>query len=63
MTLELLDEQLGQGFDGRFVFRIADVEDPAVAAVALVFDDAEQAFDAVFDVGKAALLLGRRPPA
>jgi hypothetical protein len=57
MIFERVDEHAGQGLDGGFIVRVADVEDPSVAAVAPVFDDAEQAFDAVLDVGEAALLL------
>ena len=56
MFLEFVDEDLRQFADARFVVRIPDVDDLAVAEVTLVLDDAEEAFDAVCDMREAAFL-------
>ncbi|OMP10892.1 hypothetical protein COLO4_04188, partial [Corchorus olitorius] len=57
MAFEAGQQHLRQLFDARFVIRVTDVDDLPVAAAVFVLDDAEQRFDTVADVSKAALLL------
>ncbi|MNP50605.1 hypothetical protein D3C76_1448790 [compost metagenome] len=56
MALEAFKQHFGQLADARFVFRVTDVDDFPVAAPVFVLDDAEQGFDAVADISKAAFL-------
>ena len=57
MAFKAGQQHFRQLFDTRFVIRVADVDDLPVAAAVLVLNDAEQRFDTVADIGKAALLL------
>jgi hypothetical protein len=56
VALEAVQQHFRQLF-ARFVFRITDVDDLPIAAAIFVFDNAEQRFDTVADVGEATLLL------
>jgi hypothetical protein len=56
MALKAGQQHLSQFANARFVVRVTDVDDFTVAAVIFVFDDAEQRFDTVADIRKAAFL-------
>ncbi len=56
MLAEKVPQQVGQFFNRGFVVRSADVKNLAVRDVPRVFDDGHEAVDAIFHVGKTALL-------
>ena len=56
MGVELLDKDFRQCAYAGLASWIADIDDAPTAASVLVFDDAEEAFHAVLDIGEASLL-------
>ena len=56
MTFEAVEQHFCQLFDACFVVRVTDVDDLPIAAAIFVFDDTEQRFDTVADVGEATFL-------
>src|SRR6266496_2295972 len=53
MLFKVNDEHLRQFADARFIVRVADVDDFAVANVVRVFDNAVETLDAFTDVSEA----------
>jgi hypothetical protein len=53
---EFFPEHIGQLLHAEFVVRVSDIENPAVAATVLVFDNPEKAVDTVLDIGETSFL-------
>lgn len=56
MTFKACQQHFRQLADARFVVRVTDVDDLSVTAAVFVFDDAEQRFNTVADIGEATFL-------
>ena len=56
MDGKLLQQNVCNPLHAEFVVRVTDVENLTVAGVILVFNDPEQAVDAVLDIGEATFL-------
>lgn len=56
MMFEVGEQYFGQFFDICFVIWVVDVNDLFVVVVVFVFDDVEQCFDIVVDVGEVVFL-------
>src|SRR5690606_39081253 len=55
-TFKACQQHFRQLADARFVVRVTDVDDLSVTAAVFVFDDAEQRFNTVADIGEATFL-------
>lgn len=57
MTVKFFPKHIGKSGHTVFVVWISDIEDAPIALVVLVFDDPEETFDTVPEVGKTTFLL------